>query len=172
MAVSPRENFIYRKVLRKLWIGEIDVETAGDMALIPVMDTTTTGPTGVDNSGTDAEDLEFVGDATTLAEHDGFGYSSGFANWQTLANVSMTEVLASNLAQLEFDDEVFASMQAGTAPIQAFLLVQKGSSAADSILVAYLGADQQNELPFTANGGDITVQHDSSNGLIVQGLSA
>ena len=102
----------------------------------------------------------------TLDEMDGSGFTWGFAGTgRKTMTITLTEITGgADTGYLRIDDTtdtVWSSLGAGPRSVQGVLFYKHDTSDAISVPVAWI----EFASPFTANGGDLTVQWDA-NGII------
>ena len=138
-------DMVFNIAKRGILDGTIDL-TSDTIKIFPIISTAL-------DDGT-SEDADNVG-ALTFTEHDGSGYTWGFAGTgrQTLANKAFTTDDTGDEA--EFDntaDITWSSLGAGASPATGFLVYKHDTNDATSIPICWLDG------AFTSNGGDVTVQ--------------
>lgn len=129
-------SFVYTKAITKILTSGL---TGLDLRMMLVM-TNTTADT--------EEDTEFIAGFTTLDEMDGASYAR-----QALANEAINEDLANDRAEADADNPTFATLGAGTRDVAGAIVYVHATTDADSWPLGYI----DDIFPFTANGGDLTV---------------
>lgn len=120
--------------------GNVDLVT-DDMRIVPLMTNTTV------DTERDAKDA--VSDFTTLDEFDGSGYSTGGL---ALDNQAVNIDDANDRAEFDADDEVVATLAAGTRAIDGLLLIKWITNLNSSLPYFWLEFASD----FTPSGGEVT----------------
>lgn len=138
-------NFAYTRGKRDIALGDVHLDT-DDIRLIPVM-TNTTADT--------EQDAATISAFSTLDEFDGGARPPAFASRDSLDNQAVNEDTANDRAEFDADDEVFSSLAAdGSRDIQGIVVYQHKTGDADSVPLFWIDTGG---FPFTANGGDLTM---------------
>ncbi len=141
-------NFVYNEAKRALLAGELDFDT-DDIRCLLVM-TNTTADT--------EDDVNTFAGFTTLDEFDGSGYTSLGA---ALTGEAVGEDAANNRAEFDANDVAFGALGAGTRQVAAAILYKFNTTLNDSEPIAYYDTVSAGPtFPFTANGGNVTIQWD------------
>lgn len=110
------------------------------------------------NTTTDTEDdVNTVSAFATLDEMDGSGYSR-----QTIGSQVVTEDAANNRAYFDGSDVTFTSLGAGTRQVQAAMVYKHVGADSSNIPLAFIDTGG---FPFSANGGNVTIQW-NANGIV------
>jgi hypothetical protein len=142
-------SFAYTRGKRDIALGDVHFDS-DDIRLIPVMTNTT--------ADTD-EDAATVSAIATLDEFDGgAAYPKAFANRDALASEAVNEDTTNDRAEFDATDFTFSALEAGTRSIAGIVVYQHKTSDADSVPLLYIDSGG---FPFTANGGDLTLQWNS-----------
>lgn len=134
-------SFVYTPAKAAIMRGELNFQEAGDDLRVLLVMTNTTADT--------EQDMANIADITTLDEMDGANYVR-----KALANQTVTEVDASDLAKLTCDNITWSTLGVGTRQVAGMVLYKHVTNDADAVLIAYIDSGG---FPFTANGGDVTV---------------
>ena len=133
-------NFWYNEAKRALAEGELDL-VDNTLQVMLVMTNTT-----VDTE----DDVNTLSGFTTLDEYDGANYARG-----TIANLAIAEDTANDRAEIDGDNQVFASLGAGTRQCQAAVIFKFVTNDSDSVPIAYYDTGG---FPFDGTGSNVTVQ--------------
>ena len=131
---------VYNAAKKGLLDGSIDLDT-DDIRAILVMANTT--------GDTENDTKVYVGDLTTLDEHDGANYVR-----KALANEAVNKDDANDRAEFSADDVTWSSLGAGTRNCVGLILYKHVTNDADSPLIAYV----EFASPVTNDGSNFTVQ--------------
>lgn len=96
------------------------------------------------------EDVEFVGEISTLDEMDGANYVRKACGSQAVAADT-----TNNRGEFDFNDITWTVLGAGTRQVAGYLIYIHVTNDADSPALAWVDSGG---FPFSANGGDFTIQ--------------
>lgn len=139
-------NQVFNEFKRAVLAGEVDLDAAGDDIRVSWHMTNTTIDTENDGIATN-------NDFTTPDEFDGSGYSTP---GDALANEAVNKDDANDRAEFDADNYTKTSVSAGTRDVQGLLVYKFVTNWISSLPICWI--DQGTNLPFTPNGGDITIQ--------------
>lgn len=135
-------SFIFTNAKRALLAGELDFD-AQDIRVALLSTNNSLGTAG-------QEDVATIAAITTLDEFNGAGYVR-----KALTTKTVNAVNASDLANFDADDVLWAALGAGVRSIAGILLFRQVTSDADSVPIAFINSGG---FPFNGNGGDVTIQ--------------
>jgi hypothetical protein len=105
------------------------------------------------NTTADTEDdVNTFAGFTTLDEFDGANYTSGGV---ALTGEAISEDAANNRAEFDANDATFTAIGAGTRQVQAMIVYKFNTTVSDSEPLIFIDTGG---FPFSANGGNVTVQ--------------
>lgn len=140
--------------------------TARDIRVAIMASTTTAGPAGTANGGTNAEDITALSGFTTFGEYNGAAsYVPGFAGGgrKALANQTVTANFTSNhRSQFDFDDLLWTALAAssvGTGAKGLLFFFQPGTAASDTDNIPLIWIDtvaSGTAFPWQGSGGDVS----------------
>jgi hypothetical protein len=133
-------NFWYNEAKRALAQGELNLVT-DDLRVILVMSST--------SADTELH-KNFITEFTTLGEYDGTGYARG-----QIANLGITEDAGNDRAEIDGDDQVFASLGVGALQCTGAIVYKHVTNDADSVPIAFFDTGG---FPFDGTGSNVTIQ--------------
>lgn len=139
-------NFFYNEAKRAIAEAEIDFGSGGSTIKVALAMTNTTADT--------EDDANTVSAFTTLDEMDGANYSR-----QTIASQLVGEDAGNNRAYFDGSDSTFTSLGAGTRQVQGAIVYKHVGADSSNIPIAWIDTGG---FPFTANGGNVTLQWSAS----------
>jgi hypothetical protein len=139
-------NFTYNEAKRAQAEAEIDYGSGGATIKVALVMTNTTCDT--------EDDVNLLNAFTTLDEMDGSGYSR-----QTIGSQAVAEDAGNNRAYFDGADVTFTSLGAGTRQVAGALIYKHVGADSANIPIAYIDTGG---FPFTANGGNVTIQWNAS----------
>lgn len=122
--------------------GDLDFDEAGHDIRVMLCMTNTTADT--------EKDKATISGFTTLDEMDGANYVR-----KALANQLVSEDNPNNRGEFDADNVVWTALGAGTRQVAGIVVFRFVTNDTDSIPIAWIDTGG---FPFTANGGDVTVQ--------------
>jgi len=136
-------NFVYTPAKARLLSGDLDLN-AHDIRVALVM-TNTTADT--------EEDAGTLSAFSTLDEYDGANYAR-----KALDNEAVNTDTTNDRGEFDADDITWTALGAGTRQAAALLLYRHvdGTAAADQP-IAYIDTTSPSVMPFSGNGGDVSV---------------
>lgn len=136
-------NFVYNEYKRANFQAEIDLLTDTIKVLLVMTNTTA----DID------DDANTLADFTNLDEMDGTGYAR-----LTLSSKTISEDSTNDRAEFHAADSLFSALEAGTRDVQAAVVFKDNGTDATSVPICFFDSVG---FPFTANGGDVTLEWSS-----------
>jgi len=133
-------SHMFNAAKKRLLDGSIDLDT-DDVRVLLCMSNTT--------ADTENDGKVYVGDLTTLDEHDGANYAR-----KALTNEAVNVDDPNDRAEFDADDVTWTSLGAGTRDCVGALLYKHVTNDADSLLIAWI----EFASPVTNDGSNFTIQ--------------
>lgn len=145
-------SYVFRGFKEDVMRGNLSLNGASDVKVKLISDGSTLLTATTDNSGTEAQDLRYLSEVTTLDE------CTGVTNYteQTLSSVTVTYDATDNEGVLDAADAAFGTIGGASNDTVAGALVYRDDAGGDaaSELLCYLELGSS----YLTDGSDVTLQ--------------
>ena len=143
-------SYVFRGFKEDVMLGNLSLNGASDVKVKLISNASTLLTATTDNSGTEAQDLQFLSEVTTPDECVASSYAE-----QTLGSVTVTYDATDNEGVLDAADASFGTIGGATNDVVAGALVYRSTGTpATSQLLCYLDLASD----YTTDGSDVTLQ--------------
>jgi hypothetical protein len=144
-------SFVYDHGIYSIVEGEIDFGADTFKIMLVMSATTCDTDVGSQTMG-DSGNGTTTGFQTTDEADTSGGYTSGFANRPTLANVTVTEDTPNTRTEVDADNFTFTALTGGTSDMAGIVIYKHITDDASSTPIVW----EDTGMPFDPSGGDLT----------------